>query len=323
MTQFTFPQILSRQAERLGSENIAIREKAYGIWQTFNWRDYLHYTKLVALGLYSLGLKRGENLALILDNHPEWLFGELGAQSLGAVTIPLFTSAVAKELVSGLNRVRAVYVFAQDQEQVDKLLSCRDELLHVRNLIYVDPTGLRTYSDDPWLISFSQLLELGEELDREEPELFIKELWEGKAEDVALMLMTSGTTGLPKLVMLSYENFTEMARKWLETAPIGIGDNWISITPTAWIVDQFWGVGITLAGGMAMNFPETFETAVEDFREIGPTVIVTSSRFWEDLASKIRVKINDAGFIKRALYKKSQKIGAAVEELDSQKKPVP
>lgn len=323
MTQFTFPQILSRQAERLGSENIAIREKAYGIWQTFNWRDYLHYTKLVALGLYSLGLKRGENLALILDNHPEWLFGELGAQSLGAVTIPLFTSAVAKELVSGLNRVRAVYVFAQDQEQVDKLLSCRDELLHVRNLIYVDPTGLRTYSDDPWLISFSQLLELGEELDREEPELFIKELWEGKAEDVALMLMTSGTTGLPKLVMLSYENFTEMARKWLETAPIGIGDNWISITPTAWIVDQFWGVGITLAGGMAMNFPETFETAVEDFREIGPTVIVTSSRFWEDLASKIRVKINDARFIKRALYKKSQKIGAAVEELDSQKKPVP
>ncbi|MFO7740572.1 MAG: AMP-binding protein [Desulfatiglandaceae bacterium] len=323
MTQFTFPQILSRQAERLGSENIAIREKAYGIWQTFNWRDYLHYTKLVALGLYSLGLKRGENLALILDNHPEWLFGELGAQSLGAVTIPLFTSAVAKELVSGLNRVRAVYVFVQDQEQVDKLLSCRDELLHVRNLIYVDPTGLRTYSDDPWLISFSQLLELGEELDREEPELFIKELWEGKAEDVALMLMTSGTTGLPKLVMLSYENFTEMARKWLETAPIGIGDNWISITPTAWIVDQFWGVGITLAGGMAMNFPETFETAVEDFREIGPTVIVTSSRFWEDLASKIRVKINDAGFIKRALYKKSQKIGAAVEELDSQKKPVP
>lgn len=323
MNQFTFPQILSRQAERLGSESIAIREKAYGIWQTYNWRDYLHYTKLVALGLYSLGLKRGENVALIVDNHPEWLFGELGAQSLGAVTVPLFTSAVAKELVSGLKRVQAAYVFAQDQEQVDKLLPFRDELSHVRNLIYIDPTGMRSYSDDPWLISLSQLLDLGEELDGEEPELFIKELWEGKSEDVALMLMTSGTTGLPKLVMLSYENFTEMARKWLETAPIGIGDNWISITPTAWIVDQFWGVGITLSGGMAMNFPETFETAVEDFREIGPTVIVTSSRFWEDLASKIRVKINDAGYIKRALYEKSQQIGAAVEELGSQKKEVP
>ena len=321
--QYTFPQILSRQAEQLGSDKIAIREKAYGIWQTFDWREYLRYTKLVALGLISLGLKRGENVGLILDNHPEWLFAELGAQSLGAVTIPFFTSAVAKEQLFGLNRVNAAYIFAQDQEQVDKVLSCRDELSHVRRLIYIDPTGMRTYRDDPWLISFAQLLELGEELDKEQPDLFVKELWEGKANDVALMIMTSGTTGEPKLVMLSFENFIEMARKWLETAPIGIGDNWISITPTAWIVDQLWGVGITLSGGLAMNFPETFETAVEDFREIGPTVIVTSSRFWEDLASKIRVKIADAGFIKRALYDLSQKIGLQVVDLESEKKPIP
>lgn len=323
LIQYTFPQILSRQAERMDPDMIAIREKAYGIWQSYNWQEYLRHTKLVALGLTSLGLKRGENVGLVLDNHAEWLFAELGAQSLGAVTVPLFTSAVAKEQVGGLNRIEAAYVFAQDQEQVDKLLSCRNELSHVQRLIYIDPTGMRTYRDDPWLISFSQLLELGEELDKEQPELFEKELRKGKPDEVALMIMTSGTTGEPKIVMLSHENFVEMARKWLETAPIGIGDNWISITPTAWIVDQMWGVGITLSGGMAMNFPETFETAVEDFREIGPTVIVTSSRFWEDLASKIRVKINDSGFIKRSLYNWSQKIGRAAVDLESEKKPVP
>jgi long-chain acyl-CoA synthetase len=122
--------------------------------------------------------------------------------------------------------------------------------------------------------------------------------------------------------MLSYENFTDMAQKWLETTPIGIGDNWISITPTAWIVDQMWGVGITLAGGMTMNFPETFETITEDFREIGPTVIVTSSRFWEDLASKIRVKINDSGFIKRRLYDLAQNIGGKIVDLESEGKSV-
>jgi len=144
LDQFTFPQILSRQAEQLGSGNIAIREKAYGIWQTYDWKEYFRYTRLVALGLFSLGLKRGENVGLILDNHPEWLFSELGSQALGCVTMNLFSSAVSKELLFGLNRIQAAYVFAQDQEQVDKILSCRDQLSHVRRLIYIDPTGMRS-----------------------------------------------------------------------------------------------------------------------------------------------------------------------------------
>ena len=247
LCEYTFPQILFRQAERLGPDRTAIREKAYGIWQTYSWKDYLKYTRLAGLGLVSLGLKRGDNVGMILNNHPEWLFSELSTQAFGAVTTPLFTSAVTKELVYGLNRIQAAYAIVQDQEQVDKLLDAQNELSHLRRLIYIDPTGMRTYEGNPWLISFSQLLERGERLDNEQPDLFIKELWEGKPQDVALMLMTSGTTGEPKLVMLSYENFTDMARKWLETAPIGIGDNWISITPTAWIVDQMWGGGITLS----------------------------------------------------------------------------
>ncbi|MCF8081693.1 MAG: AMP-binding protein [Deltaproteobacteria bacterium] len=321
--EFTLPQVLSRQAEKFKDDKIAIREKSYGIWHNYTWKDYLRYTKLVALGLVSLGLKRGENVGMIVDNDPEWLFAQLGAQSVGAVTLTLFTSAVAKELAGGLGRIQAAYVFAQDQEQVDKLLAVREELQYTRHIIYIDPTGMRTYGDDPWLISFSQLLELGEELDKEEPELFIKELWEGNPEDVALMLMTSGTTGVPKLVMLAHMNLTDMAAKWIQTAPIGIEDNWISITPTAWIVDQMWGAGVTLCGGLVMNFPETFETATEDFRDIGPTVMISSSRFWEDLASKIRVKIADAGFIKRGLYNFAQRVGREVVELESEGKPIP
>jgi len=222
LNEYTFPQILSRQAERLGPDRTAIREKAYGIWLTYSWPDYLRYTKHTGLGLVSLGLKRGENVGLILDNHPEWLFSELGAQTFGAVTTTLFTSAVAKELVHGLNRIQAAYVIVQDQEQVDKLLEAQDELSHVRRLIFIDPTGMRTYEGNPWLISFSQMLEMGEKLDKDQPDLFIKELWEGKPDDVALMLMTSGTTGEPKLVMLAHENFTDMAQKCLKPLPSGL-----------------------------------------------------------------------------------------------------
>lgn len=316
LDQFTLPQILTRQAEQLGSTRTAIRHKAYGLWETCDWKTYSWYTRLTALGLLSLGLRREEPVGFILENQPEWLFSQLGAQSLGCVALPLFPSSGAKELVQGLNRIQAAFVFVQDQEQVDKLLFFRKELSHVRRIIYIDPTGMRPYRDDPWLISFSQLLELGEEQDREKPDLFIKELWDGNPEDLALMLLTSGTTGDPKLVMLTHANFTDMAFKWISTEPLGVEDNWISMMPAAWIVEQMWGVGIALCGGLVMNFPESPDTVMEDLREIGPTVMVSSSRFWEQLASRIQVKMHDAGFLQERLYHFAQKVGARAAELE-------
>lgn len=283
LDRLTLPQILYNQAERLGTENAAIREKAYGIWQTYDWPEYGRYTRKVALGLRALGLKRGDNVGIITNNHPEWLFTELGAQALGAVTLNLFTSAVAKELATMLNRIQAAYVIVQDQEQVDKLLEVREQLQHIQCVIYVDRTGMRTYVDHPWLISFEELLKKGEELDRAEPDRFDSELSKGKPEEIALMIMTSGTTGIPKLAMLSHQNFTDIGKKWLKSIAISPKDNWISITPTAWIVDQMWGVGVALCGGMTMNFPETPETVTEDLREIGPAFVITSSRFWRTL----------------------------------------
>jgi long-chain acyl-CoA synthetase len=322
-SSYTFPQILAKQAERWGSDRIAIREKAYGVWQPYTWQEYLDYVKHVALGFLAIGLKRGEYLGIIMDNHPEWLFSELGAQTVGAHTLNLYTSSVAKELTFGLNRIQAAYVVAQDQEQVDKLLQAQGELSHIRHVIYVDRTGMGSYRDNPWLLTFAELLKLGQELEEKEPERFEEELGQGKSDDVALMIMTSGTTGLPKFAMLSYKNIIDMAQKWLETAPIGVGDNWISITPPAWIVDQMWGMGASLCGGMVMNFPETPETMAEDLREVGPSIMITSSRFWEDLASKIRVKISDSGSIKRGLYRLCQRIGEAVVDRESSKQPVP
>jgi len=323
VSRFSLPQILVLQAERLPAHAAAIREKAYGIWQAYDWQTYLRYTRHLALGLSSLGLRRGERAAIITNNHPEWLFSELGAQALGAITLNLFTSSVAKELAAMLSRIQAAIVVVQDQEQVDKLIETKDHLPHVRKVIYVDPTGMRTYRDDPWLVSFAEVLKLGEAMDREEPRRFAEEVGKGKPEEVALMIMTSGTTGAPKLAMLSHQSFTDMARKWLESTPISLGDNWISITPTAWIVDQMWGMGVALCGGMTMNFPETPETATEDFREIGPAVVITSSRFWEDLASRIRVKISDSGWVKRTLFRLSERIGGAVVDLERDRKRIP
>jgi len=323
LPQYTFPQILAMQAERLGSQGIAIRKKAYGIWEAYHWKDYLNYVKLVALGLLDLGLKRGERVGIITDNQPEWLFSELGAQAVGAITLNLYRASGLNELAFLLRGIQAAFVIAQDQAQVDKLLEARAELPHIRHVVYIDTTGMRTYGGDPWLMSFAELLEHGQGMERKQPERFHQELTRGNSNEVALIVMTPGTTGPSKLVMLSHGNIIDMARKWLETTPLGIGDNWISITPPAWIVEQMWGVGVALCGGMTMNFPETLETLAEDLREIGPDAVITPARFWEDLASKIRVKISESGLIKRLLYAVSQRVGEAVVDRQWNSRSVP
>jgi long-chain acyl-CoA synthetase len=321
LKEHTIPQILAKQAEVL-KDRVAIRKKSLGIWETVTWQEYLSFVRNVSLGLLSLGVERGEHVAIIMDNQPEWLFAELGTQAIGGITINLFTSSIPKELSVHINRFGSTVVFAQDQEQVDKLIEVRDELGDVRKVIYVDPTGMAFYKD-PWLLSFRELLEKGKELDRKNPKLFEEELWKGKKDDVNLMIMTSGTTGIPKLAMLTHACFIDMAFKWIDSAPIEVGDNWISITPPAWIVDQMWGIGVSILSGMVMNFVETQETLSEDYREIGPAITITSSRFWEDLASKIRVKMEDSGWLKRKLYDIGLKKGVEVVEMESKGIPVP
>jgi long-chain acyl-CoA synthetase len=307
--QKTLPQLVAFQAGRLGSDVTAVREKALGVWQTYSWQDYFQYMKQVGAGLIALGLKRGETVGIIVNNSPEWLFTELGAQSAGGISLNLFTSSVPEELCLALNRIQAAFVVVQDQEQVDKLLDSRHKLPHVRRVVYLDPTCMRTYGSNPWLLGFQELIRIGADLDREQPDRFPAELQRGSPDDCALMILTSGTTGLPKLAMLSHRNLTSIGQSWVEALAIKPGENWLSMSPPAWIVDQMWGVGVALIGGMTMNFPETQETVMEDFREIGPSLLISASRFWEELASRIRVRMSDAGPIKRMCFNWAERLG--------------
>ncbi|HNQ64814.1 MAG TPA: AMP-binding protein [Smithella sp.] len=318
----TLPQVLMENAAVYGDAKTAIREKAYGIWQKYTWADYGRYVRMTAAGLAALNLRRGENLCMVVHNHPEWLFSELAAHVLGATTLNLFTSSIADELAFSIKRINSPVVVVQDQEQVDKLLEIKEKLPQTQKVVYIDPTGMASYQDDPWLISYAGLLKLGEQYLEEHPGFIDSEINRGRPDDIAVMIQTSGTTGVPKLAMLSHRNLLTMARQWIEETRIKPEENWLSMLPPAWIVDQMWGMGVALDGAMCMNFPETAETVLEDFREIGPSMIITSSRFWEDMASRIRVKISDAGWLKKTLFYLGEKIGKSVVEKQSHRQPV-
>jgi long-chain acyl-CoA synthetase len=322
-SKLTLPLLLMDNAARYGDTKTAIREKAYGIWQKYTWADYSRYMKITAAGFAALNLRRGENLCMIVHNHPEWLFSELAAHALGATTLNLFTSSVADELSFSIKRINSPVVVVQDQEQVDKLLEVKEKLPQTKKVVYIDPTGMTSYQDDPWLISYAELLKLGEKYIEDHPAFIEEEINKGRPDDIAVMIQTSGTTGVPKLAMLSHRNLTTMARQWLDETKIEPEENWLSMSPPAWIVDQMWGMGVALTSAMIMNFPETAETVLEDFRDIGPSLIITSSRFWEDMASRIRVKISDAGWLKKKLFYWGESIGKKVVEKQSHKQPVP
>jgi long-chain acyl-CoA synthetase len=304
-------------------DKTAIREKAYGIWQKYTWLDYYNYIKITAAGFAALNLKRSENLCLIVHNHPEWLFSELAAHALGATTLNLFTSSIAGELAFSIKRINSPIVVVQDQEQVDKLLEVKEKLTQTKKVVYIDPTGMSSYREDSWLISYAELLKLGEQFTAKHPSFVETEIHKGRPDDIAVMIQTSGTTGIPKLAMLSHRNLITMAEQWLQAAQIEPEENWLSMSPPAWIVDQMWGVGVALRSAMVMNFPETAETVLEDFREIGPSMIITSSRFWEDMASRIRVKMSDAGWLKKKLFHLAEKVGKLMVAKQSHKERIP
>jgi long-chain acyl-CoA synthetase len=319
----TLPQILADNYLKYGDKKTAIRDKAFGIWQKYTWADYYRYMEKTAAGFAALKLKRGDTVCLIVENHPEWLFSAGAAHALGATTLNLFTSSVAEELSTSISRINSPIVVVQDQEQTDKLLEIKDKLPHIRKVVYIDPTGMISYESDPWLVSFAQLLETGEKFLEGNENFIEEEISKGRPDDIAVMIQTSGTTGIPKLALLSHRNLISIALQWTEANEIKPEENWISISPPAWIVDQMWCLGVALQSAMTINFPETAETVLEDFRDVGPSIIITSSRFWEDMASSIRVKISDAGWLKRNLFYFGESVGKDVVEKMAKKNKIP
>ena len=311
----TLPKLLLKNARERGEE-IALREKEFGIWQSFTWARYAERVGNFARGLVELGLKRGEIVAVLGDNRPEWLIAQLAAHSIGARSLGVYQDSVALEVRYLMEFSRARFVIAEDQEQVDKLLEIWDELSGndgrgdhaVSKVIYYDPRGLGSYPHD-FLLGFPEVEEMGRSAASSTEADFESWVEATEADDVALLSTTSGTTGKPKLAMLSHRNLLAMAHSFVSIDPMRSDDEFVSFLPLAWIGEQMIGAACGLLVGFALNFPEEPETVQQDIREIGPHMMFSPPRIWENMVSDVQVRIEDSSWLKRKVYNWALEVG--------------
>ncbi|MBV8242538.1 MAG: AMP-binding protein [Hyphomicrobiales bacterium] len=300
----TFPKLLLRNA-RLYAGRPAYRHKDLGIWQVWTWAQVLEEVRAFSVGLRELGLKRDDKVAIIGSNRPRLYWAMCAAQALGGVPVPIYADSVAQEMAYILDHAEVTIAVVEDQEQVDKLLSIVDRLPRLALIIYDETRGLRDY-DHQRLKSIADVQELGR--DSLGADVDSLQRWEtavaaGKGEDLAIMLYTSGTTGRPKGVMLNFDNLIISAVNGNLFDQLGPDEEVIAYLPLAWVGDHVFSYAQPFTAGFCVNCPESPETVSEDRREIGTTYAFAPPRIYENLITLTMVRMEDAGRLKRHMFR--------------------
>ncbi len=317
----TLPKLLVDQARHRGGR-VAYRQKAFGIWQATTWDGYLERVRSFALGLEALGLKRGDRVAIVGDNRPEWVIAELAVQAVGGVSMGIYQDSSADEIRFLADFAGARLLVVEDQEQVDKVLEVRDRLPALVKVVFYDPRGLNDYADS-CLEDFAAVESRGQERHRQQPERFSELVESLSGDDLAVLATTSGTTGKPKLAMLTHGNLLAAAGGLLEADPMTDEAEFLSFLPLAWIGEQMLSVACGLVAGLVVNFPEEPETVRENLAEIGPRMLFSPPRIWEDMVSEVQVRHQDASWLKRWIFEWAFRVGHRAAAVDGGRRPWP
>jgi long-chain acyl-CoA synthetase len=278
-----------------------MREKEYGIWQSLSWADLLAMVQQLAAGLHQAGLRRGEHMVVVGANRPRLYATMLAVQSLGAIPVPLYQDAAAAECVFPINNAEVRFAFAEDQEQVDKLLEIRESCPQLERIYFDDPRGLRKY-DEPCLASLDELQAAGKAFVGIHPDFFAAEVEKAGPHDVGAMFFTSGTTGNPKGVVHTHNSLLNRARVGADFDKLTGSEEVLAYLPPAWIGQNIFSYAQWLACGYVVNCPESAATVTIDLKEIGPTYYFAPPRVFEGLLTSVMIRMEDAGVIKRNMF---------------------
>ena len=318
--QTTFPRLLLNHAAQRPTDP-AMREKEYGIWQALSWADLAAMVEQMACGLHQAGLQKGQHMIVVGANRPRLYATMLAVQSLGAVPIPLYQDAAALECVFPINDAGVCFAFAEDQEQVDKLLEIRDKCPQLTHIYFDDPRGLRNY-DEPGLAAVDELVASGKVFAGLHPDFFKTEVNKIKPDDVGAMFFTSGTTGNPKGVVHTHDSLLDRARAGANFDKLTHAEEVLAYLPPAWIGQNIFSYAQWLSQGYVVNCPESAATVTIDLKEIGPTYYFAPPRIFEGLLTSVMIRMEDAGAIKRRMFHYFMRVAKRVGPAKMDGKPV-
>jgi long-chain acyl-CoA synthetase len=315
----TWPQILKYNYEKYGDNRRAMRYKHYGIWQPYTWKDYYLSVKYLALGLLSLGFEPGDKLVIIGDNAPQWYYAELAAQANHGASVGLYSELTPTEIKYIAQNAEAKFAVVEDQEQVDKFLQIKDELPLIKKVVFWSYKGLAHY-DDPILMGYRQVLQLGREYEKENPGRFEQNVESGKAEDICAIVYTSGTTGpAPRGAVHTYKTMRAGAEYHLRLDPWYEDDNAVPYLPPAWMTEKWFGIGCHLLSAATLNFAEAPETQQRDMKETEPSIVFYGAQVWESQAAMVQARILGADAIKRFAFRLLMPVGYRMADLNYRK----
>jgi long-chain acyl-CoA synthetase len=296
----TLPKILRHRSVSM-PDTVALRDKDLGIWNEITWKQYNNNVSYLALALSKRGFKTGDVIGLIGDNKPSWLYFELAAQAVGGMSLGIYRDTLDEEVGYLINAAKVNFVYAEDQEQVDKILTIKRPKNSQITMFYEDSRGLKELND-PHIVDMLELMNEGQAIANKTPNKYNQMIDKVSDKQEAILCTTSGTTSNPKLAMLPGGKFVEHVLRYLNVDPKTDTDEYVSVLPFPWIMEQIYGVGFNIIGGMKVNFPERPETAMEDLREVGPTFMLGAPRLWEQIAADMRSRILDAPKITQWLF---------------------
>jgi long-chain acyl-CoA synthetase len=302
----SFPALFFQQVEAQ-KDRVALRRKDYGIWNRISWREYGQKVREAAAGLLAIGLERGDRVAILGDNRPEWLICHLAIMTIGCVTCGVYPTSASEQVAYVVGHSESTVLFVENEEQVDKVLQILDKL-NLKQVVVWDPKGLWGFSHTS-IIFFDKFMEQGRNYLEAHPETVSKRMEAINPQDTAMMIYTSGTTGPPKGAMITHHNILSLTESFMAANPVYQSDEMLSYLPLAHIYENLISMFQAVWSGGTVNFVESIDTLAQNLREVSPTVFASVPRIWEKFASMIEIRMSDSTPLKRLFYRLAVLVG--------------